>query len=136
MATHKKSILTKFYLVAAFMTLLLIAIIIRVVNLQYVHGNEYRKLATELTIRQDTIHANKGNVYASDGNLLATSMSKFNIYMDLVTVDSKLFEENIADLSKELSKMLGKSVRYHQSRLRNAKNKKKRYYFKRGINFQ
>ncbi|WP_435415532.1 penicillin-binding protein [Polaribacter aestuariivivens] len=110
------------------MTLLLIAIIIRVVNLQYVHGNEYRKLATELTIRQDTIHANKGNVYASDGNLLATSMSKFNIYMDLVTVDSKLFEENIADLSKELSKMLGKSVRYHQSRLRNAKNKKKRYF--------
>ncbi|QTE24537.1 penicillin-binding protein [Polaribacter cellanae] len=110
------------------MTLLLLAIIFRVVNLQYVHGDKYRKLASELTSRADTIYANRGNVYAADGNLLATSMSKFNIYMDLVTVDSKVFEENIADLSKELSKMLGHSVNYHQSRLRSAKNRKKRYF--------
>ncbi|MGY0425386.1 MAG: penicillin-binding protein [Polaribacter sp.] len=128
MATHKKSILTKFYLVAAFIVLFLVAIIVRVVNLQHVHGDKYRKLATELTIRQDTIYANKGNVYAADGNLLATSMSKFDIYMDLVTVNSKVFEENIAGLSKGLSKMLGRSVAHYQSRLRNAKNKKKRYF--------
>ncbi|QTD39295.1 transpeptidase family protein [Polaribacter batillariae] len=110
------------------MTLLLLAVIFRIINLQYVQGDKYRKLATELTIRPDTIYANRGNVYAADGNLLATSMSKFNIYMDLVTVDSKVFEENIAGLSKELSKMLGRSVNYHQSRLRNAKNRKKRYF--------
>ena len=110
MATHRKSILTKFYLVAAFMTLFLLAIIFRVINLQYVQGEAYRKLATELTVRQDTIYANKGNVYAADGNLLATSMSKFNIFMDLVTVNSAVFEENIVGLSSELSKMLGHSL--------------------------
>jgi cell division protein FtsI (penicillin-binding protein 3) len=80
------------------MTLFLLAIILRVINLQYVQGDAYRKLATELTVRQDTIYANKGNVYAADGNLLATSMSKFNIFMDLVTVDSPVFEENIVGL--------------------------------------
>ena len=128
MATHKKSILTKFYLVAAFMTLFLLAIILRVINLQYVQGDAYRKLATELTVRQDTIYANKGNVYAADGNLLATSMSKFNIFMDLVTVDSSVFEENIVGLSKELSSMLGNSSSYYQKKLRTAKNKKRRYF--------
>jgi cell division protein FtsI (penicillin-binding protein 3) len=128
LATHKKSILTKFYLVAAFMTLFLLAIILRVINLQYVQGDAYRKLATELTVRQDTIYANKGNVYAADGNLLATSMSKFNIFMDLVTVDSSVFEENIVGLSNELSSLLGNSSSYYQKKLRTAKNKKKRYF--------
>ncbi len=110
------------------MTLFLLSIIFRVINLQYVQGDEYRKLATELTVRQDTIYANKGNVYAADGNLLATSMSKFNIFMDLVTVDGQIFEDNIVELSSELSKMLGKSSSYHQKRLRAAKNKKRRYF--------
>jgi cell division protein FtsI (penicillin-binding protein 3) len=128
LATHKKSILTKFYLVAAFMTLFLLAIILRVINLQYVQGDAYRKLATELTVRQDTIYANKGNVYAADGNLLATSMSKFNIFMDLVTVNNSIFEENIVGLSNELSSLLGNSSSYYQKKLRTAKNKKKRYF--------
>jgi len=128
LATHKKGILTKFYWVVAFMALFLFAIVFRVVNLQHVHGDTYRKLATELTIRQDTIYANKGNVYAADGNLLATSMSKFTIYMDLVTVDNKVFEENIVGLAIKLSELLGNSVSYHQNRLRSAKNKKRRYF--------
>ena len=110
------------------MTLFLLAIIFRVINLQYAQGEAYRKLATELTVRQDTIYANKGNVYAADGNLLATSMSKFNIFMDLVTVNSAVFEDNIVQLSLELSKMLGHSSPYYQKRLRAAKNKKRRYF--------
>ncbi|PQJ81059.1 penicillin-binding protein [Polaribacter porphyrae] len=119
--------LNKFYLVAALLALFLLAIIFRVVNIQYVQGEKYKKLATELTIKQDTIFANKGNVYAADGNLLATSMSKYTIRMDVVAVDSKVFEKNIAGLSKALSQMLGKSKNYYQNKLRNAKKRKNRY---------
>jgi len=127
LATHKKSILTKFYIVAAFMTLFLLSVIFRVINIQYVQGEKYKKLSTELTIRQDTIYANKGNVYAADGNLLATSMSKFTIRMDVVAVDGNVFEKNFIDLSKELSNMFGKSISHYQNKLRNAKKNKNRY---------
>ncbi len=127
MATQKKSILTKFYIVAAFMMTFLLAVIIRVVNIQYTQGEKYRKLSTELTFKQDVIFANKGNVYASDGNLLATSMSKFTIRMDVVAVNSKIFEKNIVELSKELSGMLGKTPSYYQEKLRKAKKRKNRY---------
>ncbi|SDS32750.1 cell division protein FtsI (penicillin-binding protein 3) [Polaribacter sp. KT25b] len=109
------------------MTLFLLAVIFRVINIQYVQGEKYKKLSTELTIKQDTIRANKGNVYAADGNLLATSMSKFTIRMDVVAVDGNVFEKNFVDLSKELSKLLGKSVAHYQSRLRTAKKRKNRY---------
>jgi len=127
LATDKKSILTKFYIVAAFMTFFLLLIVFRVFTIQHKEGDKYRKLSTELTIKQDTIYANKGNVYAADGNLLATSMSKFTIRMDVVAVDNAVFEKNIAQLSKELSNMLGNSVSYYQTKLRTAKKRKNRY---------
>ena len=127
MATHKKSILTKFYLVATFMMLFLAAIIFRIFTIQYVQGDKYRKLSTERTIKQDTIYANRGNVYASDGNLLATSMSKYTIRMDVMAVKNAEFEKNIASLSRSLSKLLGKSSAFYQNKLRNARKHKKRY---------
>ena len=127
MATHKKSILTKFYLVGAFMTFFLLAIVFRVFTIQYSEGDKYRKLSTKSTIKQDTIYANKGNVYAADGNLLATSMTKFTIRMDVVAVDEIVFEKNIVALSDELSNMLGKTSDFYQKKLRSAKKKKNRY---------
>ena len=127
MATHKKSILTKFYLVSAFVAFILLAVVFRVFTIQQMEGDRYRELSTELTIKQDTIFANKGNVYAADGNLLATSMSKFTIRMDVLAVDGNVFEENVGALSLELSKMLGKSSNYYQNKLRKAKKRRNRY---------
>ena len=109
------------------MTLFLLAVVFRVFTIQYSEGDKYRKLSTELTIKHDTIYANKGNVYAADGNLLATSMSKFTIRMDVVAVDGNVFEKNIAALSVELSNMLGKTSSYYQNKLRKAKKRRNRY---------
>ena len=129
MATQKKGILAKFYLVGAIMTIFLVIVILRVFNLQYVHGDKYNKLSTKGTVKQFTISANKGNVYAADGNLLATSVSKYTIRMDLVVVKKQVFEQNVVALSKALSEMLGNVPDYYERRLRNAKKAKKRYFF-------
>ena len=123
----KKSILNKLYAVVVLMTLFFVVVIFRVFNLQYVEGDKYKKLSLERNIKNDTIYANRGNVYASDGNLLATSMSKFTIRMDVVAVDSKVFEKNIRALSESLSELLGKTTSYYQNKLRNAKKRKNRY---------
>ena len=109
------------------MTLFLFAVVFRIINIQYFQGEKYKKLSTELTIKQDTIYANKGNVYAADGNLLATSMSKYTIRMDAIAVDGNVFEKNVAGLAKELSLMLGKSQKYYESKLRSARKRKNRY---------
>ncbi|MFY0629905.1 MAG: transpeptidase family protein [Flavobacteriaceae bacterium] len=127
MNTHKKSILKKFYIVAAFMTLLLFLIISRVVNIQYFQGDKYREISKELTRKPFTIYANKGNVYASDGSLLATSMSKFTIRMDVMSVEGKTFEKEVKALSKSLSKFLGKSSSFYEKKLRNARKFNNRY---------
>lgn len=127
MKTTKKSILNKLYIVAVLMTLFFIVIIARVVNIQYVQGDKYRKLSVENTIKNDTIFSNRGNVYAADGNLLATSMHKYTIRMDLIAVKSNVFEKNIKALSNSLSELLGKSSSYYQKKLRTARKRKNRY---------
>ena len=82
-----------------FITLFLLAIIFRLTNIQYVDGEKYRALSEQLTLRNDTIFANRGNVFSSDGSLLATSMSQYEIRMDAFTVDATDFEKNIRSLS-------------------------------------
>ncbi|MCT4699837.1 penicillin-binding protein [Tenacibaculum haliotis] len=123
----KKSILNKLYIVVVLMTLFFVVIVFRVFNLQYIDGDKYRKLSQEKTVKNDTIFANRGNVYAADGNLLATSMSKYTIRMDVDVVKSSVFEKNIRALSEALSAMLGKPVSYYQKRIRQAKKQKNRY---------
>ena len=103
MKTHKKGILTKFYIVAAFIMLLFFAIIFRVINIQYVDGDVYRQKAKEQTQKPFIIAANKGNVYASDGSLLATSITKYTIRMYVMSVDREVFERDVKELSRSLS---------------------------------
>lgn len=127
MKTFKDSILTKFYIVAAFMTLFLCVIVFKVVNIQYSEGDKYRKLSTEITKRQDTIYANKGNVYSSDGKLLATSISKYTIRMDVMAVKNQIFQRDISALAEELAQLLNKPKSYYEQKLRTARKKKNRY---------
>ena len=109
------------------MTLFFIVIIGRIIDIQYLQGDEYRKLSVESTVKNDTIFSNRGNVYAADGNLLATSMYKYTIRMDLVAINSSIFEKNIKDLSNSLSELLGKPSSFYQQKLRTARKQKNRY---------
>ena len=109
------------------MTLLFSFIIFRVIDIQYLQGNKYRKISKDLTRKPFAIEANKGNVYASDGNLLATSMSKFTIRMDVMSVDVKIFDRDVVKLSRNLASFLGKSPKFFEKKLRNARKSKNRY---------
>lgn len=129
MAVTQNGIVNKLYFVFVFITIFLVAIIVRLTNIQFADGEKYRNLSEQLTLRNDTIFANRGNVFSSDGSLLATSMSQFEIRMDAYTVNGEVFEKNIRSLARELSKMLGKSTSYWETRIRKARNTKNRYLF-------
>ena len=119
--------MSKFYIVSIAMALFFSVIAFKVFDLQYLSGEKYRTLAKDTTIKRDTIFANRGNVYASGGNLLATSMSKYTIRMDVLAVDDKVFEKNIGGLCDNLSGMLGRTSEYYQEKLRDAKSRRNRY---------
>jgi cell division protein FtsI (penicillin-binding protein 3) len=127
LAVTQKNILNKLNIVLLFVVLLFMAIIVRLVTIQFVDGDRYRGLSEQLTLRNDTIYANKGSVFSADGSLLATSMSQYEIHMDIMTIDGEVFEKNVRSLATELSKMFGKSTSYYETKLRKGREDKSRY---------
>ncbi len=104
-----------------------IAVAVKLVNIQFVQGEKYRDLAQKNTTKNFVIPANRGNIYADDGSLLATSVPKYEIRFDAVTVSAEDFKEQLVPLSKALSNMFGKPVSYYQKRFRTARANKNRY---------
>ncbi|WP_339711883.1 penicillin-binding protein [uncultured Kriegella sp.] len=127
MAVTDKNILTRLYVVAGFLFLFAATVLFKLVSIQLIDGEKYQKLALKRTEKMFTIEPNRGDLISDDGSLLATSVSRYTIRFDAVTVSDRNFKENIRPLSEALSKLLGKSSSHYQQLLRKAKTNKNRY---------
>ncbi|UKM66222.2 transpeptidase family protein [Flavobacteriaceae bacterium GSB9] len=105
-----------------------LAVVFKLLSIQFVQGDKYRALATERVVKDVVIPANRGNVYSVNGNLLATSVPKYDIRFDALTPSATTFEEHIGPLSDSLSKYSGKSASAYEKALRRARANKHRYY--------
>ncbi|MCB0445610.1 MAG: transpeptidase family protein [Gelidibacter sp.] len=111
-------------------------VVYKLVDIQFVQGDKYRDLAEKRSVKNVTIPANRGNVYASDGSLLATSIPKYDIRFDALTPSTKTFEKYLKPLSDSLAVYSGKSSGYFQNELRKARANKNRYHLiARNINY-
>ena len=127
MAVTEKNILNRLYFVVACLFLFAGAILFKLVNIQMVQGDKYQEMAMQRTEKMFTIAPNRGNLYSDDGSLLATSVSRYTIRFDAVTVKDADFKENVVPLSNALSRMLGQSPSHYQQLLRKARVNKNRY---------
>jgi cell division protein FtsI (penicillin-binding protein 3) len=127
MAVEDKQISYRIYLVALVMFLMAIAVTVKLTNIQWVEGDYYRKLAKERTVKNFVIPANKGNIYSSDGSLLATSIPNYTIRFDALAPNKEDFDTKIDSLSLPLSKLIGKPKSEILSDLREARTNKNRY---------
>ena len=127
MAVTPKHILIRLYLVSGGMFLFAVAVMVKLVNIQTIDGDKYRELAMQRTEKMFTIEPNRGNLYSDDGSLLATSVSKYTIRFDAVTVSSANFEAHAGPLSQALGGLLGKPAAYYENILRKARASKNRY---------
>lgn len=127
MAITPKHILIRLYVIAGGMFLFALAVVFKLVNIQTVDGDKYRDLAMQRTERMFTIAPNRGNLYSDDGSLLATSVTKYTIRFDAVTVSEADFNEGVGPLSDALGELLGKPSGYYERLLRKARANKNRY---------
>lgn len=98
-------------------------ILVKLVTIQYVEGAELRAKARATSIKPMVVEASRGNIYASDGSLLATSMPIYELRMDLKTVGKELFEEGLSGLAQGLSEIFGdRSAKSYEQYLRSNRN--------------
>jgi cell division protein FtsI (penicillin-binding protein 3) len=136
MAVEEKNTSYRIYLIAVGIFLMAVAVCVKLVNIQWVEGDYYRKLAKERTVKNFVIPANKGNIYSADGSLLATSIPNYDIRFDAVAPRNEDFTKNINALADSLSVLFGKPANYYNAGLRNARATKNRYYLlARGLSY-
>ncbi|WP_396182407.1 penicillin-binding protein [Flavobacterium sp.] len=128
MAVEDKHISYRIYLVAFAILVLAIAITVKLTNIQWVEGEYYRKLAKERSVKNFVIQANKGNIYSSDGSLLATSIPNYKVRFDAIAPNKVDFDKNLQPLCDSLAKLLGKPNQFYKTELLRARADKNRYY--------
>jgi len=128
MAVEDKHIAYRIYIVAFFMLIIAIAIAVKLTNIQWVEGEYYRNLAKERTVKNFVIPANKGNIYSSDGSLLATSIPNYTLRFDAIAPKAEDFNKNLQPLCDSLSKLLSRPAQYYKTELLKARSNKNRYY--------
>ena len=128
MVEDNKNIILRIYIVAVVIFLMALAIVFKITNIQWVEGDSLRKLAKERSIRNFVIPANKGNIYSSDGSLLATSIPNYTIRFDAMAPDAKDFHKNIKPLSDSLGVLFNKPSSFFQLELTSARTNKNRFF--------
>ncbi|MFQ3369538.1 MAG: cell division protein FtsI (penicillin-binding protein 3) [Flavobacteriaceae bacterium] len=127
MATTKKHIINRTYIVSILILILAVSVVFKLVNIQFVKGDYYIGLSEQNNIKNIIIPANRGSVYSSGGKLLATSVPKYDIRFDALAPSDKNFNENLTDLSNSLSEYYNKPASFYMQLLRNARESKNRY---------
>ena len=128
MSDSQTKILNKLYFISGCMFVFALMVVYNLTKIQFVNGDSYRALAEKRTLKDVVIPANRGNVYSLNGNLLATSVPKYDIRIDLVTSTPQNFEMFLGGLCDSLSNFNKSSKSELQQQLRKARENKNRYF--------
>ncbi|MBI9055565.1 MAG: transpeptidase family protein [Bacteroidales bacterium] len=135
----KKEIVWRVGVIYIFMLAFAFLIIGKIFYLQIVEGGKWKDQAQSLTLKDITIESNRGDILASDGRLLASSVPYYEIRMDTRStgMDNATFNSNIDSLANNLSALFrDKSAAAYKSELVKARKKGERFHLiKRRVNF-
>lgn len=100
----------------------------RIVILQNTNVQEIKDDYINKNYREATLKAARGNLFASDGSILATTVMRYDIYLDFKTMKDTLYTNNIGALSDSLGKMFGKPRGEFRKKFDEQRKKKNQYY--------
>ena len=140
MKDPKRDILWRVYLIYFVLVSFALAIVGKVIYIQFAQGDELMQKAKEQEIEYFTLEATRGNILARDGSLLATSLPTFEIRMDVNSelISDKLFYDKVDSLAFDLSNLFrDKSKTEYRQDLVEARKKGNRYLLiKNHVSFQ
>ncbi|MDR2237427.1 MAG: PASTA domain-containing protein [Chryseobacterium sp.] len=116
------------YLFAVAALCVFVMFLARIVILQNTNVQEIKDDYINKNYREATLKAARGNLFASDGSILATTVMRYDIYLDFKTMKDSVYTNNIGALTDSLSKMFGKSRGEFRQKFDEQKKKKNQYY--------
>ena len=104
-----------------------IILIGKLIHLQFSQGKKYRELASKRTLKNDIIQPSRGNIYADDGSIMATSIASYEIRWDAAVASKKNYQYHKNDLAKGLANIINRDEHTILRKLDRAVDRKNRY---------
>lgn len=124
----KQSILIRVRVVFILIALAAAAIPYQIGKLQFKEGDQWRKKAETINFQYREVPATRGNIYAGDGSLLATSLPFYRVAIDPTISKGNLYNAGLDSLSKKLSDFYkDKSASSYKRMINDARLDNKRY---------
>jgi len=89
MSENLKTLNYRMYLVAFLLFLFSMLIVFKLTRIQWVEGDYYREQAKKHDVKSFVVPANRGNIYSSDGSLLAVSVPIYIVRFDPLSPSTK-----------------------------------------------
>ncbi len=124
----RRSILIRVRVAFFLMLLGALLILLRILQIQTVEYERWTSKAQENLLSYRKIEANRGNILAADGSLLATSTPFYRLAIDPTTASDEIFKKDIDSLSILVAKYFReRSVSQIKNELKNARTQNRRY---------
>lgn len=139
MSSERNEILRNVYIVYFGVVLLGLAVIGRAVYIQMIEGEMWREKGKVMNLRVEKIEANRGNILASDGSLLAASVPLFNLRIDAGNThyNDEFFYENVDSLAWHLANLFRdrSKTEYKQTLVKGRRTNNRYLLLKRDITY-
>ncbi len=114
-------------------------IVARIIYLQFTEKDISEQKIQKLQVRSRTLEANRGDIRATDGRLLCTSVPIYEVRVDMLSdgISSSLISKKIDSLSLCLATLFKdrSTGEYKQSLLRARREGQRYFLLKRGVNY-
>ena len=128
-ADPRTETLLKTYLVYILVLVFGIAIIAKIILVQTTDNKDLLERAEQREYRVRTLEASRGNIFSSDGQLMAISIPLYDVYFDYKAVDSVFLAENIDSLCVQMAGLFPKrNAAQWKAFFAEGKAKKNRHY--------
>ena len=126
-SVETKTITNRFYLVVLGMFVFACLLVYKLFVIQFSEGDYYRDLAQQRTVKNFVLQPSRGNIYADDESLLATTVPRYEIRWDAKVPSEKLFQKHKDSLAILLGVLFEKPSSFYLQKLQRARTKKNRY---------
>lgn len=125
----KRLIYRRVLIVSAFLVLISIAIIWKLVDIAIIRGTELRQRAQKVYFKERIVEPERGNIYSEDGALLVASIPRFEVRMDPLAegISQELFYSKVDSLALCVAEVTGEDPQRIAIRLRQARQTGNRY---------
>ena len=119
---------SRFYLLISFLAIFGFVLIGKLIYLQFYSNTEGLGIVPETLVKNVVLEPSRGDIYAADGNILATSVASYDLYWDAITPSSSLFNGNKQTLADSIATLTGNTPTVVLNQLENARKQKSRYW--------